>query len=47
VIAEARIMVVASVLLVGIVWTRISHFGRNPKNGGSPPRDKKFTIIVV
>lgn len=26
------------------VWT-ISHLGKNPKNGGSPPNDKKFNMM--
>jgi hypothetical protein len=25
----------------------IIHFGKNPKNGGSPPKDKRGTKIIV
>lgn len=25
----------------------VSHFGKNPRKGGSPPKDKKFNIKII
>ena len=33
-----------AMLFVIMAWITI-HFGRNPRNGGSPPKDNSFTVL--
>lgn len=47
-IKVSRIKLIARICIFLLIRLLIvSHFGRNPKNGGSPPRDKKFIMIVI
>jgi len=39
------IVVNINILFLIRVWI-VNHFGRNPKRGGSPIRDKKFRLKV-
>jgi len=47
VISEVTTTIVASgaILFMIIAWMTI-HFGRNPRNGGNPPRDSSDVNII-
>lgn len=36
-----------NIKLFWIIKLIISHLGKNPKNGGKPPRDKKFNVKII